>query len=1317
MVGRQILAGFEAGTVRSLLHAACSSPSAVHHLPILADLLAQSYAFPPRGERHATPGDLSRWINTVRAEVPGVTRQDDWIPCDPRLLVRNRIGGRRRPVHPGLLSRPQDLVPTVLEHAECIDPLLVDTLGFGLSDVAELAMRIMEAERLVLGPHWTGQRPSDPSEPATVSVEEAQAAQRLLAGWAQSASDAGLPAPLLAAGDESMESDRCERLVAALVWCAREASDIAAQRGWLLRGALFVGHDGQLAPAPAGVVMDGLAAATLALVKHTAAGLKPARRRSSRRRGQPSDPTTQLLAIARGKVVMSLRGLPAHVFAGAVTDTGQEMTAIVAPGGRHLVAVQVIADTDPKGVPRELDRAHKLLRRVRPASILQLPSGAADAAEVALPTDLPFDAAATSSTGTRVVRSDVEVRRVTLVAGPWRRPRLNRRGVVTMTVDEWCDLVAQSGGDPEEFWAFLDELAQLPGLRAVEAFELRDLWSLFREVGLLYPGGDQDADLVVPPRDCTLEWEDAAQADGIDEVLDRLGLPALREWPLHSPVRDRIATVSCRHPTRHVLINAAPALAVGADPGDGEDFDPGLVFTLAEAVRDGVTQLYARAAEPDGSTAIQAGWAAWRTATDGDATLVELLAVPESKDKGPIWFAGMTPDGFLITYDRQRFTQLATQEVHDLVGNALSEAVAMRTAVTASVEAVEPGIIDGRALLAGAPRAVEAAGAFIQGWRELSPTIRIGHHHTVAFAPTGGPGSRVGIPARHRAERRLAQALHRAAVPAQQVTGAEASRLLIATVCPAALKVLIDDLAQFEPTNALRVVAREVERVWAERARLQRQRAARLVSGWEPADTDGDPLEETITCRAADLVIEAMLHTPPPGTAVLDHRDWERLLLEAALCLELSGRATSNTLGLDRVAVEIDDTGACRTGVISSRIDLLAYHDARLAIHQKHDAEQLHTSIDLRTNGCGGSCADDSGPLRWTTVLGEVLADPQRPSYERPVVEAALAADRALREHLYTGIDEIKDVLAVAASWSATAGTGEIVDVDRDQLVREVADWASLDVDAVAAAVDLLTLTPARLAEEGLSYWELERRSGRLATRPLLALPAAEGQGQILLMPRRVAATQQIFANYALGGRLPWPPHSLPPTVAAAYDAWQQARQRAFEFLLEGIVRDCGFTHYRRGLREKPAAKLGIRLTGEIDLLLVDEQRQRLWVIEAKDAQVPFGLDQILYEVTAFCGVEPESAPPGRARFKTPERAYVGKLLKKTDDICEHLSAVLGMFGVDDDPSSWQVIPLVVTSNPVAAAFAAQPTLAFTCPDPLPAVLTAADLPGPGYHG
>jgi hypothetical protein len=112
---------------------------------------------------------------------------------------------------------------------------------------------------------------------------------------------------------------------------------------------------------------------------------------------------------------------------------------------------------------------------------------------------------------------------------------------------------------------------------------------------------------------------------------------------------------------------------------------------------------------------------------------------------------------------------------------------------------------------------------------------------------------------------------------------------------------------------------------------------------------------------------------------------------------------------------------------------------------------------------------------------------------------------------------------------------------------------------------------------------------------------------------------------------------------------------------------------------------------------------------------VPFGLSQILYEVTDFHGVEADPASARPSTFKTPERAYVGKLRKKADDVHEQLVTALRVFGINDDPDRWQVIPLMVTPNPVAAAFVADPIVAFTCPGPLPAVLTAAARPAPRY--
>jgi hypothetical protein len=58
---------------------------------------------------------------------------------------------------------------------------------------------------------------------------------------------------------------------------------------------------------------------------------------------------------------------------------------------------------------------------------------------------------------------------------------------------------------------------------------------------------------------------------------------------------------------------------------------------------------------------------------------------------------------------------------------------------------------------------------------------------------------------------------------------------------------------------------------------------------------------------------------------------------------------------------------------------MLAYHDARLAIHQHRDAQQHHDADHLGTDESVGSDAGEGGPQRWATMLADVLADPQRP--------------------------------------------------------------------------------------------------------------------------------------------------------------------------------------------------------------------------------------------------------------------------------------------------------------------------------------------------
>jgi len=80
---------------------------------------------------------------------------------------------------------------------------------------------------------------------------------------------------------------------------------------------------------------------------------------------------------------------------------------------------------------------------------------------------------------------------------------------------------------------------------------------------------------------------------------------------------------------------------------------------------------------------------------------------------------------------------------------------------------------------------------------------------------------------------------------------------------------------------------------------------------------------------------------------------------------------------------------------------------------------------------------------------------------------------------------------------------------------------------------------PAQLRDEGLRYWEQERRRYRLTTRPLIS----QGNDQLILIPRLIEVTQDIYAAYLLNGRMPWPPSVVPRAVADAFNNFRNRQK------------------------------------------------------------------------------------------------------------------------------------------------------------------------------
>lgn len=238
--------------------------------------------------------------------------------------------------------------------------------------------------------------------------------------------------------------------------------------------------------------------------------------------------------------------------------------------------------------------------------------------------------------------------------------------------------------------------------------------------------------------------------------------------------------------------------------------------------------------------------------------------------------------------------------------------------------------------------------------------------------------------------------------------------------------------------------------------------------------------------------------------------------------------------------------------------------------------------------------------------------------------------------------------------------------------------------------MQLLTLSSARLAE-GLDYWHTDQRDARLASRPLVLLSAAASPARIRILPRQIDAARRLFHNYWWAARLPWP--NLPQPIKEALSAWAQTNQRAFEKHTVSVVKEAGLTLHRPTLTPPKAARHGLTIPGEIDLLIADPRHRRLWVVELKDPNVPYGADQIYFEIEDFLGRPIPDARPSRRGHR---KSYVDSLCAKTEAVRQNIPAALDAVGANgDSPTEWEVRPLMVTPHPVAAAFVANPQVPF----------------------
>ncbi|MGV9655240.1 hypothetical protein [Streptomyces sp. NPDC003554] len=853
-------------------------------------------------------------------------------------------------------------------------------------------------------------------------------------------------------------------------------------------------------------------------------------------------------------------------------------------------------------------------------------------------------------------------------------------------VEEVAEILHHTEGDPTLLALFVLELTEHPGVRGVFYEDALDAWSTWHRTStLLLPGPDSNGVAVASATDHDEVWERAAAAAGTDRLLQAAGLPSVQDFTRarHLPP-DPGGTGTYTDLEHHtsdgtLLIRTAtvPPLVIVAVPSQrpGAPLDASAMASLADSLRTTLTTL-----EPVTAHA---------TLPDGAPLIVE-VAVSDEPHQLP---AG-TPDG------------VDTADVGEgLLLRAGADTAAGRIGIVVDPPLLSAFADDGqqghRILgqltheLITQVRTGRAAGpgtdadTFTTAWNTAHPLLRLtGITHF--WPPTAPAYTLPRTPHLHtRALRAAAAALRRARVPAGSWRGADACRPggPAEQLLHALEQALADQISGHQPA-LFREIARHLNAAWSHRTRALTETAANLSAPWANNWTAeaGRRYKDTATATSAlQLILQQALVTAPTGDQPVDVLAVAELVALAELVLDAGITAVAAARRLHDVEVTIDPSGLFTLNTSPDTPTEPA--QTTDGGHLGFDADAYHRARQQRMINTATSAEPE--PLDTAAFLTHPTA--RTPNYftraALPAGSQLAHADRLLIQHWECSLDAIGAVLATAADWPTDdSGTATVT---TEHLVAQAAAWSRLPAGHLHAAVGRLRLHPGNAAGTGEhSYTEVERR-----TRPLTHPLIADGK-QLLVLPWLAHASREAYAAYLDEGRLPHP--ELPAPVGQALTRHRQQLDQRLEQDVRDAARAAQLPHRFR-LLEKTAAALGVPgLAGEIDLLVADPDRGRLWVIEAKNptgAVASHALQQHIKKFTA---------------------RYRDKLLAKAATVTAHTGPAAAACGIDGQ-QPWRVLPLMVTRTIEPAAFLADPRVPYTTADHLTAVLTRADDPEPGW--
>lgn len=360
------------------------------------------------------------------------------------------------------------------------------------------------------------------------------------------------------------------------------------------------------------------------------------------------------------------------------------------------------------------------------------------------------------------------------------------------------------------------------------------------------------------------------------------------------------------------------------------------------------------------------------------------------------------------------------------------------------------------------------------------------------------------------------------------VTDADARTLIECAIAPNLQAVAERLLGDLESTAAIATMLSGLQERLAVHMRRPADLANHLNGPWASAHMAAYLASAADSLRAArvsEMLVELAARSPVRSGRQPDRIDIGLLEVCAAAALETALDRQANMAQIAGLHVQISPGSTRFDSSAAGLVDLRGFQQM-LSLVQ---AASVKTAMDVPLE------AGENDFVRLSREGDVTVMGPWR------------HLDTALRDLSGAGMDELVAVLATAADLPHDrAGFARTT---RAALSQDASNWADLDLSAVQAACDLLTLNPGALTREPYEYWKLEARPLRLATRPFLLV-----DDELWLSPARARGTQNLFANYLSEGRVPWPrnPRALAPGIRPTVDddaeteiRWTQVQEAA----------------------------------------------------------------------------------------------------------------------------------------------------------------------------